>query len=413
MKSITLFLCIFVIEVLLSTVYAEVLFDADYLFVEEDMSNNEKDISQLTDDVNSSSERFVEILENTSNFKGVYVKVENTESLDSDFFDRKVALELELFDDGWGEAKVQAEKKRLQSKLQYLQLQNNMQFKQVDNIHYRINQIKNYVYYKTISELVLFYTDWVNKRKSQLAEGYIDQLDFIDAENKLAKAKTSQLFYQTAEQQKLPLLWFDLLNKIETSVLKDEQWMVEKATGYSYDLRIQDIFIKRSEFQPKYLDNVSLRLSIERRNNNRLLIDAENMVGVRVRLPIDFNKHRDEIIDTQRNSYLAQKEAIKLRLREKIKSIKNLFEFKKKSLLNLQHDYDLLTRKAEVAVKQKNAVLLGLEYTPERMLDEITAKKLNLKTEILNTRLDMLKTLFDLGSLIGIKAQSYEQMLVN
>lgn len=413
MKSIPLFFCIFAIEVLFSTAYADVLFDTDYVYAEEDISNTEKDIDQLTDDVNSSSDRFAEILENTSNFKGVYVKVENTKSLDSDYFDRKLALEFELFDDGWGEAKIKTAKKRLQSKLQYLQLQNNMQLKQVDNSHYRINQVKNYVYYKTVTELVLFYTDLVSKRKIQLAEGYIDQLDFIDVEYKLEKAKTSQLFYQTAAQQKLSLSWFDLLNKIEKSVLKDEQWMEEKAADHSYDLRIQDIFISRSDFQPKYLDNVSLRLSIERRNNNRLLIDAENLVSVRVRLPIDFNKHRNEIIDTQKNSYLLQKEAIKLRLREKIESNTNLFEFKKKTLINLQHDYDLLTRKAEVAKKQKDAVLLGLKYTPERMLDNIAAKKLNLKTDILITRLDMLNTLVDLGSLIGIKAQSYEQMLVN
>ncbi|HHO59735.1 MAG TPA: hypothetical protein ENJ64_05785 [Thiotrichales bacterium] len=380
---------------------AAVVFSESYLALPTD-ADERRSINRLAGEINRNGKQFLNLLDEQSAFKGFYLKLEDRESLDSDFYDRRIALEMELFDEGWREASRELAKKKQQTRLEYLQMQSDMAAKRADNVHYYIKLIQNRIYYDGARRQRAFYSALYEKRKRKLAEGYIEQSELIDAALKRDRAKTDYDYYAGTAMRAIPLAWFNLLNRAEAITLQGEDRLLALAKENSYELKIQALLESRTEFYPQYLDNVSMRLFVERRENNRILAATENIVGVRVRLPIDFDSKRTKIVGIQRDAYGYRKEVVLVRLQEKISAARQLLGFKQRSLKNLQQEDEALSQQAVVARKQMQADLTGLKYTPERKLDEINMQQLTLSTRILLTRLEILDVLLKLQSLTQV-----------
>ena len=395
------FITVFTVVMRLAPLHAAVVFDESCLALPTDTDERQQ-INLLAGEINRNGKQFLALQDEQSAFKGLYLKLEDRESLDSNFYDRRVALEMELFDEGWREASRTLAKKKQQSQLEYLQLQSNMAAKRADNVHHFIKLIQNRIHYDSARRRQAFYSALYEKRKQKLAEGFIEQSELIDMQLKRDRATTDYTYYASADMRAIPLRWFNLLNRIESIALKSEDSLLTLATKNSFELKIQALLEARTEFYPQYLDNVSLRVFVERRENNRILADTENIVGVRARLPIDFDSKRSRIVGIQRDAYGYQKDVVMVRLQQKISAVRQLFGFKQHSLKNLQQEFDALDRQADVARKQMQADLTGLKYTPERKLDEIAMKQLDLSAQILLTRLEILDVLLKLQSLTQV-----------
>ena len=86
--------------VLSNHLQAKIIFDTAYLVEKENIEIDFKI------QAGKNSKVIASLLDKESAFKGLYLRVEGQKSLDSSVYNRKIALELELFENGWRESKL-------------------------------------------------------------------------------------------------------------------------------------------------------------------------------------------------------------------------------------------------------------------------------------------------------------------
>ena len=388
-----LFLLFFVLPL---KMLANVKFDQSY-----QQAPKRQGVAQLASQNNTSNFKIKELLDDDAPFTGLYLRVEGKKSLDSDYFDKRVGIDFEIFENGYYESYRENLKKRQESQLENLQQQNNIQLKALDATFHHLNLMKNLVNRKLQRKQTALLYALKENNKRQLEQSLITKSQFSEIELALKQSILLEQYTQKAAVEKIPEDWLIWLNNIENLELKSSSNLIEMALERSVDAKIQDLMIARSDNHPGYLDNLKVKVFYEQRDDSRLNVDKESVIGLQARIPIDFNTSRDELVTLKKNSYRLQKRVISERLMQKVDSLKNQFFYQQSKLQHLLNQHQALEVQRLEAVQQLQVDLTGLRYTPENTLNRLALEKVKSQQAILLARLDNLALLKHLQSTVG------------
>lgn len=241
--------------------------------------------------------------------------------------------------------------------------------------------------------------DLLAKYEEQLRQGYATQNEFQEMRYKYESAQSDVHHYSGLDQRGMSPRAFDIANTIEYVSLVPIDSLTDQAINNSYDLRIQGLLINRSEFFPEWVDNLSLRLYAGAEQdfgaNQR-----ENIVGIRLRVPIDFKRGRKDLIDIEQSAFRSQKQAISLRLAQKINRLTELFQFHQKRVKTAASEYRLLQMHRNIQQEQRRYPLSALPAVPDKAIDRLTMELLAKEEDILLARLNAFEVLLQLEALV-------------
>lgn len=370
---------------------SNVLFDSSY-----GTKNNPSELNTLSRNNEKSALKVQELLQDDSPFLGLYLRVEGRESLDSDYYDRRVGIDFELFENGYYQSLREMQNKRQESRLETLQQRNNIQLKQVDANLHQITLNKNFVKRRLQRRQTALLYALKETQQRQLENALITKAQFAEIDLALKQSLLLEEYTSNAKTSAIQENWINWLNNLENLKLKSVEKMLPNALARSTQLKIQDLMIERTENHPGYLDNLKLKVFYEQRDDSRLNVDKESVIGLQARIPIDFNFSRSQLVNERKESYKMQKHAVAVRLQQKLESLSSQFYFKQSSLKHLINKYALLEEERQQAIQQLQLDLTGLTYTPEDRLNRLALERVKLQQELLILRLDTFAILLHL-----------------
>jgi hypothetical protein len=348
-------------------------------------------------------------LEQNGEFSGLYFRVEGKSSLNSDYYDARIGVDFEVFNNGYYEAKREGDKKRLQNQLELLQQQVDMENRLYEQVFFQTKLIANTIKLKSMQKQSALLFGLKSYQQQQLKMGRITKAEYAKAELALEKVSTMLQHYQNIQAEKVPHDWQIWLNNIEKLSLKTTSAIMAFGLANSASHQIQNVLQQRSEFQPSYLDKVQLKVFVEHREQSgpadwdlsTASLDGENIVGVAARLPIDFSGSREQLVTAQKQSYRQQQQAIALRLEQKVASLSDQFSYKQALLKQALASYSLLNIEREQAIKQMRSEIGGLDYQPEQKINQLALERVRVEETILLTRLETFSLLEQLRLLLN------------
>lgn len=348
-------------------------------------------------------------LQQAEEFSGLYFRVEGKSSLNSDYYDARIGVDFEVFNNGYYEAKREGDKKRLQNQLEMLQQQVDMESRLFEQVFFQTKLITNTIKLKSMQKQSALLFGLKSHQQQQLKLGRITKADYAKAEHALEKVSMMLQHYNGMKAEKVPQAWQIWLNNIEKLSLKHTEHLMSFALANSASHQIQSVLQQRSDFQPSYLDKVQLKVFVEHRKQSgpadwdlsTASLDGENIVGVAARLPIDFTGSRDQLVMAQKQSYSQQQQAIALRLEQKVASLADQFSYKQTLLKQALASYQLLNVEREQAIKQMRSDIGGLDYQPEKKINQLALERVLLEEAILLSRLETFSLLEQLRLLLN------------
>ncbi|HEC13382.1 MAG TPA: TolC family protein [Acidiferrobacteraceae bacterium] len=356
-------------------------------------------VSALLQKTETIREKYLRELGNQGSFKGFYLRGQWEKDQDSGESQDTLALEWELFDEGWRESKQLLDKKKLETQLQFFQMLKDMHEHRLNERLYHQSGIENSVRLHLAKTRLIELSSLLKRYKQRRDNGYVTEAETQQLEYQVDRAKMEISQYSNMQQEGMSMLQFDLLNTIEHISTVDQPSLLKIGIRQSIDLKIQDIFIQRAEFFPAWTDDLSVRLYL----GNRRLYGGQrrdNLIGARIRFPLDLNLKRRKLIKIEQNAYRDQKAALTLRIEQKIVRLLDQFRFQQKRVHNLNGEHALLQKRLALLGMQVKYPLAELATVPEKEIDQINMQMLLNLEEVLMARLATYDKLLKLSALI-------------
>jgi len=362
----------------------------------------------------ANQEKYEDILNAQLPFYGLYLSASHLRYISKDYlylqgveYASDVMLRWEIFKDGYMASKKNIEQKTNERQIEYLQMLFDMSASALDEQLFHLEGYRselNHRYYKKLAQM---YEKLLKKRNQQLINGFTTLADVEHLQERLDNARRFEVMYANVHTQKIPQKIYMLLNKIECFHLIDEKELTAMAIQKSLEIKIRDRFEKRADFFPSYSDNIKLNLYVEHKSVHR--IGNYQAVGIHADIPLDFKKNRAELIRLNKSNYTLQKEAIKLRIKQKVSSLYTQYAFALATLKNEQNS--LLyrhKREAELEHIEEN-IILDFKQDPEREHELLKIEVLSLKNKIIMQRFELYRILLQLYALSG--ADSMQEII--
>jgi hypothetical protein len=198
----------------------------------------------------------------------------------------------------------------------------------------------------------------------------------------------------------------ELINRIESVVLRPNPELVDLAVARSPDYQLQGLLATRGDYLPTLKDNLSLRLYLERAKEFDR--GPQNVAGVRIRVPLGSDKGVADAEQAARAAYLENQESVKTGLRQKLVLLADRLRLKQNDMRLLQAENRMLRTKAELACYRLDFPVASIPGDPERSVEEMTLLLHEKQREILAARLDVLEVLTEISA--AVKPERPEEL---
>lgn len=346
-----------------------------------------RDIPGILAEIRQVEEGYLETLKNNRSDYGIYAQGRyDNDTLNSE---EKYSLKLEwrLFNDGYFEAVREDEKKILQTRLEFFQMQRDMVQRALDEKLYQLSKTENLVNFHHAQEKLKYLKKLTRKRRNQLTHGYTTRFDLLNIERKLNEAKRGVEFFSQLERSGLPSEVMAVLNRVERLRIHTKEALLKPAQDHSLDLKIQDTFISRSKFFPGWTDNLAVNIN---GGYQREFFGLErSMVGIELEVPLTFDWDKNDLIHTQQRIYKLQKEAVKRRLEQKLERLRTMFIFQQKLLHDRQASLATLLEELHLNEKRRAHPIQLTDDDPDRVRDNLIMELIDKKYDCLRIRLKL------------------------
>lgn len=367
-------------------------------FLHEGGATQPPPVAILVSHIEEIQQSYLDTLSEESPFYGLYLKAEYDRFPDNNEDSNRLGIEWQLFDLGWRESLQQLNKKKVETKLQFLQMVANMQQKRFMEKLYLKNQIririKGFINKKKTSVL----QGLQETRKKQFQNGYATRDDYLTIHYKYQNSALLAAHYDKQEAALLDGMTYELINSGERLVLLSTATLLQMAIGQSIQIHIQNLFIQRSDFFPRWSDDLRLKLYAE--NVQRRDGDLEKIMGVALRLPLQGSGSREKLITIEQDVYLKQKEAIRKRLAQRIPGIIERIRFHQQRIIIGTNEYTLMEQRLLGLTSAEKSSLPMLDNTPKRTLELLEIQRLDKEMEILLARVKVYEELLELEFLV-------------
>lgn len=337
-------------------------------------------------------------LDNIVPFNGLYV----TGSADQSFAENNggrysVGLELELFDQGRGEARRQLDRFKLEGKTQYVQLLRDIEQRQLQENLLAVEQMRNKLLATMYQREVAAIRPVLERRKQELAGGRATRGDVAEVEYKSERANLRSQHYNGLRDVLAYPQTQAVINRIEDLRLQSDADLLERAVSRSPDMQMQELLMQRNAFLPSIKDNTSVRLYVER--NKDFDRGPYHVAGVRVRVPLGKDTVRDAVAEATNGLVREQQESIRASLSQKLALLSERLRLRQNDMRLLQAENRMVRQKAELACYRLDHPVSSLPDS-DRDVEELTLRLHEMQREILTARLDVLEVLTQISALV-------------
>lgn len=349
------------------------------------------------DRLEARADRYLAGLDEQSPFWGVYFRSVAIQDVDSGDTDMSYRLEWDLFKNGRFERKKELEKNHHQKALQILQMLNDVNQHHLNQQLDGIEFLAQAVQYHQAEELAALLADMLRRRRVQLNKRYITQDDFDHIRFKYRQAELKKKLYATRRQAVLEASLYDLLNRVELADLIALDRAQQVAVEHAYPLKIQQNLIERVQYADSWTDNLSLILYLEKHDNFNDI--RRSNVGFEVKIPIHWDTQREGLIDQEKRLYENQAAVLAQRIKTNLEKLYDFFAFQQARIQILLLELEKNAQREAHDQARAERSLEDLDYTPERSLDQIHMEQIDLRYEVIQTRLKLYEILVKIAAL--------------
>lgn len=355
-------------------------------------------IGMIMEEIGKLESEYLDRLADTRSSYGLFaVGSYNHDTLNTET--RYVAgLEWRIFNDGYFEAVRRDSQKILQTQLEFYQMRQDMMARRLDEDLFNLNAVENRVNLAYHQEKAAILETVVEKRRRQLEQGYTTRLDVFNLERQLREASHDAAYYRGTKLAGIDSKQRELLNDLENIRLKPADYLKGLAESHSYQLKIQDNFIARSDSFPTWIDNFSVNL--EAGYTHEYYDRDRNTVGIEIEMPLSFNTDRASLVATQKRIYRYQQEAVARRLHQQVDSLSSFYNFQRQRLLAQQDALLMLLEMRQDNQRKEEHSLQKFEDDPARNLELLEVQLIDARYEALLTRLKLYESILKLFALI-------------
>ena len=309
-----------------------------------------------------------------------------------------VGLEWELFDRGREDSRRQLERARIENKVQYLQMLRDTQDRELQEHLLSLQQMRNKLLATLYQREAAAIQPVLQRRRQELAAGRATKADVAEIEYRAEVAALRGQHFAALPDVLVYPQAHELINQIEAVELRPAPDLVDRAVERSPEAQLQALLVERIEYLPRARDRLAFSLFAERAKDFDR--GPYNVAGVRMRIPLDHDRGRDEVVDAAREMYSGQRESVRAAIEQRIALLSEQLRMKQNDMRVLQAQSRLLRQKAEVACYRLDHPVASLPGDPDRDVEELTLQLQELQREILSSRLDVLEVLTQLSGLV-------------
>ena len=317
-----------------------------------------------------------------------------------------IGLEWELFRQGRDEARKRLDRARIEGKTQYLQQLRDTEQRQLQEKLLAVDQMRNRLLALLYEREVVAIRPVLERRRRELAAGRATKADVAEIEFKAERAALRRAHYAGTSDVLVYPQAQELINRIETVVLRPNPELVDRAVARSTDYQLQGLLASRGDFLPTLKDNLSLRLYLER--SKEFQRGPQNVAGARIRVPLGQDGAVKNAEEAARAGYLEQQESIKAGLQQKLVLLADRLRLKQNDMRLLQAENRLLRTKAELACYRLDFPVRSIAGDPDREVEELTLRLHEQQREILAARLEVLEVLTEISA--AVKPERPEEL---
>lgn len=344
-------------------------------------------------------------LEGLAAFNGLYVS--GTTDVSQEGQGRYAfALEWELFNQGRDEARKRLDRARVDGKVRYLQLQRDTEQRQLQESLLAIDQMRNRLLALLYEREAAAIRPVLERRRQELAAGRATRADVAEIEYKAERAALRRAHYAGASDVMVYPQAQELINRIESVVLRPNPELVDRAVQRSAEYQLQSLLASRGDLLPTLKDNLQLRVYVER--SKEFERGPQNIAGVRIRVPLGSDHGTEDLEQATRSAYLEQQESIRAGLQHKLVLLADRLRLKQNDMRLLQAENRLLRTKAEMACYRLDFPVRAIAGDPDRDVEELTLRLHEQQREILAARLDVLEVLTEISA--AVKPERPEEL---
>ena len=356
-------------------------------------------IRQIMTELGEVEKQYVDLLDEGSSATGLFL----TGEYDSDYRNGEDKyygqVELRLFNDGYLEERRKEDKKILQTRLELLQLNRDMDERALAEELYRLYTLENELHYRHSLARIDQLEKILSKRISARKNGYTTKTDVLALQHSLASARRERDFYTTRKREQLSPQLASVLNLIEQAQLKETDQLEEAARHNSPTLAIQDVFISRAEQFPSWSDNLAIDLFAGHRQE---FYDLErNYVGIKVEVPLYWDDRKDDLIELQQRIYRFQKEATEQRISQNLDKLSAYFSFYQQKIESAVESLALLLAREQAAEEELRNPVQRDSGDPARLRQILKLNIIDTRFEALFHRLKEYELLLKIMALTG------------
>jgi hypothetical protein len=315
-------------------------------------------------------------------------------------------LEWELYNQGRDEARKRLERAKIEGKTQYLQLQRDTEQRQLQEQLLAVEQMRNRLLALLYEREATAIRPVLERRRQELAAGRATRAELAEIEYKAERAALRRAHYAGSTDVMVYPQAQELINRIESVVLRPNMELVDRAVARSPEYQLQGLLATRANYLPTLKDDLSLRLYLERSKEFERV--PQNVAGVRIRVPIGHDRGVQDAEQAARAAYLEQQESIKAGLSQKLVLLADRLRLKQNDMRLLQAENRMLRTKAELACYRLDFPVSSIGGDPDRQVEELTLLLHEQQREILNARLDVLEVLTQISA--AVKPERPEEL---
>jgi len=354
-------------------------------------------IGDIMQELENLEKDYIDKLQDRRSSYGIFAIGEYDDDIENSETRYLAGFEWRIFNDGYYEAVRSDTKKILQTQLEFYQLRNDMKDRQLEEDLYNLFLVENFINLTYYREKSAFLTLLLDKRVEQMAYGYTTKIDVFDTRRQLKNAEHNLAFYEQSNNTGIAVEQLKTLNILETVKLQPIATLIDLAQSNSYNLKIQDNFIERSDFFPTWTNDIAVNINAgykqEFYEKNRTIM------GIEVEIPLMLDTSRQSLVDTQKRIYRYQAKAIKRRLEQRVKKLFSFFNFQQRRLLGQQEKIELFIAKIQRNREKEQNIIQQLDDDPTRNLDNIEVSMIDARYEALQTRLKIYEIVLKLMAL--------------
>ena len=356
-----------------------------------DVFEGKKRVSKPSD--KKKREEFLKQVRESEKFNGVYFKAKSSRNFDKNRYDYNTRLEWEIFDDGFFESKKSAKRFAIKKGLEY----DNLLQRQADindqlSLH-KLLAISNNINYIYLKEQKRVSSKIYNLSKSKFDNSIITINRYMARKEDFDKIKRKLKYYEHTPKESFDISLKDVIKEVESVTLEDPKLIISEAYNNSLNIRKTDQKIELLNISNEWTDRLKIGVFAENRKYD-FLDDSDSLVGVDLRIPLDFS-----FLDREKTPEFdlanLQKSSTKNLISKNIKECYSQIEYQKEFIKDLKSNIALLKKKMKT-----------IESYPQN--EKITADDIRLaiikeKKNIWLQRVEIVKNILKIQKLSGVK----------